>query len=594
MFKKLNHFLLACLISLPILKGSLNDNGKTKITSFNQVKEAQIDTPVSNIDYDYCNQAYYEYLDLLNENNISYEDTIDIGLQEYVEFSSTLSPSDPGYNQVNSNIAIARNLLDANSSTHVVGELVFSATLLFLSILGISALAYAEENFKFAVELLDHASLMIDDTYSNPTYKGRMLSNPTLLQYAKGLCDSSSYNADLKNCRNQIDTYLSIHSCNLSFKDEENMIINVDDRYDFNKDAQYDDDFWAATFNKIGHTLVQLHQISEFKVNFDIDVSKYLEITSYSSYSNRHLISIKNNSSRTRTVYYNNKLTSYNKASAWYGLNDCTSLTIASNSISSFYVNNDGLNKYLAMSIIEEGKRYITIADGFGGSTPLNTELREKGQIEEKDGIKILGKTDSNWNVQVTNNASVALDIDYYPNTVTQNKAASYPNEGTWQSISLAANSTTVLNIENTSSKYIGIRKRGDTTETRYVLSNYNTNGRFDVTSNTLPLVLYLTLTNLGKASGKWTIRIKNDTGITQSIYYNKKMCFENDAKNWANLRDVDQIIIPNGRYQDVAISENLFANSITTSYIKNNHRIITYARGLTTSGGINCMTNYI
>ena len=45
--------------------------------------------------------------------------------------------------------------------------------------------------------------------------------------------------------------------------------------------------------------------------------------------------------------------------------------------------------------------------------------------------------------------------------------------------------------------------------------------------SNTLDARLY------GKVDGKWKIRVYNYTGNTVSMYYNSRLAYESDAKNW-------------------------------------------------------------
>jgi len=87
----------------------------------------------------------------------------------------------------------------------------------------------------------------------------------------------------------------------------------------------------------------------------------------------------------------------------------------------------------------------------------------------------------------------------------------------------------------------------------------------------------------LGKVDGKWKIRVYNYTGSTVSMYYNSKLAFENDAKNWTGLKNVnsDPITIVNGSYKDVSISTNVFATTAAISHTIGNKRYVTYCYNL-------------
>ena len=109
----------------------------------------------------------------------------------------------------------------------------------------------------------------------------------------------------------------------------------------------------------------------------------------------------------------------------------------------------------------------------------------------------------------------------------------------------------------------------------------------------------FLAIENLGKSGTKWNIKITNNSSTAVTVYYNKKMCYLSDAKNWTGLKDVngenEEIILEPGESYQVKISENWFATSITVSYVVNGEiRMVTYADGLKTNGGINIKYNKI
>ncbi len=121
------------------------------------------------------------------------------------------------------------------------------------------------------------------------------------------------------------------------------------------------------------------------------------------------------------------------------------------------------------------------------------------------------------------------------------------------------------------------------------------------ITSNTTLVAIwqivnnnaYLEITNMGKSSGKWRIKIKNVSNTTITVEYNELMCFLDDAENWTDLDDVnnDYDLDP-GESITVTISENWFATSIAVSYVTNGTRKITYADNLKSSGAISIYYN--
>ena len=77
-------------------------------------------------------------------------------------------------------------------------------------------------------------------------------------------------------------------------------------------------------------------------------------------------------------------------------------------------------------------------------------------------------------------------------------------------------------------------------------------------------------------------------------MYYNSKMCFQSDAINWTNLKDVLSIIILANGSKEIYISTNWTAGFISTSYIENGHRIVTCANNLSSPGAISSINNII
>lgn len=88
----------------------------------------------------------------------------------------------------------------------------------------------------------------------------------------------------------------------------------------------------------------------------------------------------------------------------------------------------------------------------------------------------------------------------------------------------------------------------------------------------------------LNKFSSKWILYVSNRTGETQTFIYNKKMCFEGDAKNWTGLSDIAVFTLEAGGSKIIKIQENYTATHITISYIDGMNRKIFYANQLNES----------
>lgn len=99
----------------------------------------------------------------------------------------------------------------------------------------------------------------------------------------------------------------------------------------------------------------------------------------------------------------------------------------------------------------------------------------------------------------------------------------------------------------------------------------------------------YFRVQNLGRndEGNGWKIKISNYGVSTEYAFYNKYMCFEDDAKDWKGLSDVKYIAIPAGRSVEVTIYENIFATHITVGQISGANLYITYADRLSVSGGV-------
>ena len=103
-----------------------------------------------------------------------------------------------------------------------------------------------------------------------------------------------------------------------------------------------------------------------------------------------------------------------------------------------------------------------------------------------------------------------------------------------------------------------------------------------------------LKLSVKGKSWNNWLINITNTSSHIRSVSYNTKMCNFSDARDWANLNDIETITINPYSTVTVNVAENWFATTIAVSYIYQLQRVITYADHLNINGTLEEHTNTI
>ena len=111
-----------------------------------------------------------------------------------------------------------------------------------------------------------------------------------------------------------------------------------------------------------------------------------------------------------------------------------------------------------------------------------------------------------------------------------------------------------------------------------YPVNIYNSSKVFPVLSYT-DRIIYLSIE--GKTLlGKWTIRVKHYQGGSPTVWYNTKMCFENDAKFWnSNLTNKSSKTVTSGvTGQTFEINENYFATHVAFMMQYGSRKVTTYA----------------
>lgn len=237
--------------------------------------------------------------------------------------------------------------------------------------------------------------------------------------------------------------------------------------------------------------------------------------------------------------------------------------------------------------------------------TPVTNDPLALGMdVVSKGTAKIDGKTVTDWGIKLSNYNDFSVNVKYNSRMCFKDDAAYFrnldPNHLAERTI--AANSFITEHIySNGTAGWItaGIDYTADD-GIKYRMISY-TNGLSQtglnppyvnwIIAEPMPAAVtpdYLKLAVTGRYGFiwyDWDIEISNPNAFDVSIEYNQKMCFQNDAKEFKNLSDVNSMVIPKKESVTVRINNNNTAGWITTAicYEKNGYiyKRISYAHEL-------------
>lgn len=88
-----------------------------------------------------------------------------------------------------------------------------------------------------------------------------------------------------------------------------------------------------------------------------------------------------------------------------------------------------------------------------------------------------------------------------------------------------------------------------------------------------------------GKVSGKWQVKVYNNTNSSMILVYNKKLAFDSDVKSWSGLKDLVNVTIAANSFTTVSISTNFLAKAMAFCQVNVNDsvrtRYITYCNDI-------------
>ena len=311
--------------------------------------------------------------------------------------------------------------------------------------------------------------------------------------------------------------------------------------------------------------------------------------------ADKWLIELTNNTGKARSFDYNGKMCAYNDARDWTGLSDIKQTEILQNGETvQIEISENGFATSIAISYTSGSQRYIFYADDLHTSGTLDSYASTApthSYVQYGMKVGIIGKDGSTWMLEITNNTGAACKFYYNEKMCSATDAQNWTGLSDIKQTEILQNGETVqIEIsENGFATSIAISYISNNTRYIFFADDLDAEGTMSKSGNFKSYYSYtkcgIKVSIVGKSGSTWILEVTNDTGSTRTFYYNKKMCFSGDAKDWQNLSDVLSFSLNNGDIKEIRINENGFADSIAISYMDGIYRKIFYAYDLKTGG---------
>ncbi len=285
-------------------------------------------------------------------------------------------------------------------------------------------------------------------------------------------------------------------------------------------------------------------------------------------------------------------------AISWTGLSDIESCSILPGT-TAIDIQENGTAWFIAISTYYHGNRIITYANNLnenGSFTQYATRVTYYSYNYYLRGKKLLslelvGKDAGEWIVSITNKTNTMLMLSYNSLMCFADDAKKWRNLNNVYSESISPEIPITKRIsENYFADYIAFSITIQNSRIVLFANQLQLNGSMAYYNP----FLYLGIENVGTIFNGWQIRIYNPTDTSITVYYNTKMCFENDAQYWTNLADVSSVQVPANGSTIVGISNNFFATHVAISCFSSSIRTISYGNQLGSNGSITINHSYV
>ncbi len=457
---------------------------------------------------------------------------------------------------------------------------------------------FLTSNYKLSAELLTHSYGLIEEdakdiyypVYSNKVYSSNVLYNILNENQYKGKGNFPVYSPFIFNetSRNEEDLGFSIHKFDYFRDSLKTRKIKITDVYNFDKEADTEIPV-VDDLQRLFHEIEEAGIVKAYNIEIIVDLDNVLKLDVKNFENNNYYIDVTNIAPITRDVIFNKKLCNENDAINWTNLTDIDGITIKPKETKQIKIQQNGTSTHIALSFFETNERYITLTDEVEVGGHLNIELNIVKR-HKYNNLELIGKDNNAWILSVKN-GSETRTLEYNKKMCNESDAINWTNLKDLSSKrTLAPYKEEIIRIyENYYATHIALRLYSSSKEQRYYINNLNSDTTMNANYKTLNVYKYLEIEIDGKKDSTWKIMIKNPLSSPIEVFYNKKMCYADEAKKWDlnKLKDISSVIVPGNGYKVVDIQENWFATHIALSYIADGHRLITYANNLNADGTI-------
>lgn len=600
---------LCCFISVVIMVFSLtaiylpelnvakadSDDMQTPTTATEQLISEDLS---EDIEFDNQYDAINYIEGLLNEAGSSILSELYSQLDKYNKLLEDTTDADD-IEKLHALIAETERLITANSNAEISmtaeGDdssddedtdysLIISAAIAFFNLNG----------YDLASEMLTHMSEnTVLDSYYEPLHIYRLMSSDLTYELALDTNTSGGASYEKDGTVNGNDLYYAIHDFSYKKSSSASRVLIIQD--DYNYDYGDYDGLQQTVVNML-YNAQKKGALIPYKIKITFDAANYLRVENLGKNDDGWRIKISNYSASTEYAIYNELMCFEDDAKNWSDLTNINYVTLSADGGSAIVtIKENVFATSIAICRVSGINRYITYANELDSSPSINQYINMT-TCNNYGAVNLIGKNGNTWLVKITNTYLSVMNIEYNSKMCFESDAKNWELDDVKSLGNVAVGASKIVKIEeNALATNIAIKFTNDTKQIIFYANSLNKNCTMNVSTKTTNIYQYLSLINSGKSGSTWKIKIYNPTSSGKTVYYNSKMCFENDAKNWSGLSDVKSVYIPANTYVTVYISTNVFATCITTSYINSNGvRVISYANGLNTSDAINVMYNYV
>lgn len=543
-------------------------------------------------------KEYYEDLKFTNSERTSdiqvlIDKTVSLK-KEYQEYITVYKPFNPN-----------------KPSTQVVTA---PSSLLIMSDIGVILALYIKKNYPLSCELLTKSLVISDEDAANENYVYHPLhtdpfySSSAIWNELKENASFTEEGMNIAYCKNnknasmnsdEKDLELSIRSAVVK---SDNYNVTITDKYDFAEDDSNAGDVkneLIKIVNNLAYSAQKRHIIKPYNIEVDLDFSKAL-MTSVERQNDSYYVNVKNIASSPVIMSYNSKLCFNDDGYNWKNLANVQASRLASGQETKIKIDDNGWADSIALSYVLDNIKYVTVLDELELAEKPIIRIHEMKSVRSTIGnfrFTLLGMNSASYVVSVENLSQSSYKMKYGYKSMSLSDAKNMMNADSIEN-TIYPNSMEIMHVNKSINGIYTPVNIYDLDEEKHIcLSLIKATEGGKLTAEllgTTPVFTFLGIWNWGKSNGQWNIEIQNPKAYDIVVYYNAKMCFADDAKNWKNLNDVKSVKVPKGDVRHVLISTNYFATTVVFSYISNSKRLVTYADSLTSGGDMDIKNNIL